>query len=216
MKPLDRCHLYTFIDAAYLHARSPESVVEQLCQGGADLIQLRAKDWNTDQIQETAQRLLPITTSADVGLVINDFPQVALAVGAPICHLGQEDFFYSGHSKRIDHIQFNRGLILGLSSHAPDEALRAVAAGADYLAIGPVFTTRTKPDAKPVTCDYVRWAAGHLSLPWFAIGGINLENLGEVLEAGATRICVVSAILNSPDVASACHEFKVRLMSPHI
>jgi thiamine-phosphate pyrophosphorylase len=88
-----------------------------------------------------------------------------------------------------------------------------MAAGADYLGIGPVFATGTKPSAMPVTLDYVRWAAGQVSIPWFAIGGITLANLDSVMAAGARRICVVSAILAAPDPRQACQEFKDRLLS---
>jgi thiamine-phosphate pyrophosphorylase len=84
-------------------------------------------------------------------------------------------------------------------------------AGPDYIAIGPIYPTGTKPTAKPVTLDYVRWAAANVTLPWFAIGGVNLQTLDDVLAAGATRICVVSAILNAPDVAEACLEYRRRL-----
>jgi thiamine-phosphate pyrophosphorylase len=77
-----------------------------------------------------------------------------------------------------------------------------MAAGADYIAVGPVFATGTKPGRAPCTVDYVRWAAANVNVPWFAIGGLTLENLDEVLAAGARRICVVSAILNAPDVAA--------------
>ena len=83
-------------------------------------------------------------------------------------------------------------------------------AGADYVAIGPVFATGTKPTARPVTLDYVRWAASSVSVPWFAIGGINETTLPAVLEAGARRVCIVSAILRSPDIAAACR--RVRAM----
>ncbi len=86
-----------------------------------------------------------------------------------------------------------------------------MAAGADYLGVGPVYATGTKPEAKPVTLEYVRWAAENVPVPWFAIGGINLENLDAVLAAGAQRICVVSAILNADDVTAACRKFKARL-----
>jgi thiamine-phosphate pyrophosphorylase len=102
---------------------------------------------------------------------------------------------------------------IGLSTHAPDQAGRAIAAGPDYIAIGPVYATGTKPQATPVTLDYVRWAAAHVTLPWFAIGGITLSNLDAVLAAGARRICVVSAILNADDVVKACAEFQKRLQS---
>jgi thiamine-phosphate pyrophosphorylase len=98
-----------------------------------------------------------------------------------------------------------------LSTHAPEQAQRAVAAGADYIAIGPVYATGTKPTAKPVTLEYVRWAAANITVPWFAIGGINLSNLDDVLTAGAERVCVVSAIMNATDVAKACAEFRRRL-----
>jgi thiamine-phosphate pyrophosphorylase len=98
-----------------------------------------------------------------------------------------------------------------MSTHSPTQAERAVNAGAVYVAVGPVYPTGTKPTAVPVTLDYVRWAATHLSLPWFAIGGINLDNLDAVLSAGARRICAVSAILNAPDVTAVCREFRHRL-----
>jgi thiamine-phosphate diphosphorylase len=82
-------------------------------------------------------------------------------------------------------------LAFGLSTHAPAQAERALAAEPAYVAIGPIYATGTKPTARPVTLDYVRWAAGQVRLPWFAIGGINLQNLDEVLAAGARRICVL-------------------------
>jgi thiamine-phosphate pyrophosphorylase len=100
---------------------------------------------------------------------------------------------------------------IGLSTHRPEEARRAVQAGASYVAIGPVYPTATKPTAKAVSLEYVRWAAANLTAPWFAIGGINLGNLHEVLAAGARRICVVSAILESENVARRCREFKERI-----
>ena len=102
-------------------------------------------------------------------------------------------------------------MLLGLSTHSPEQAERALRAGPDYIAIGPVFATPTKPGRPAVTLDYVRWAAKHVDIPWFAIGGITLQNLDEVLAAGATRICVVSAILKEPDIAKTCREFRDRL-----
>ena len=211
MKPLADCKLYAFVDTAYLHGRAPEVITQQLCDGGADLIQLRAKTATPDEIRLMAEKILPITRRANIGLVINDHLDIARAVGAEICHLGQEDLFDAGH-KHVSELRIaNCELRIGLSTHAPEQATRAVAAGADYIAIGPIFATGTKPTAKPVTLDYVRWAAANVGVPWFAIGGINLQTLDAVLAAGATRICVVSAILNAPDVAQACAEFKRRL-----
>src|ERR1700691_1428808 len=201
MKLLSDCHLYTFIDIAYLRGRAPELVAQQLCDGGSDLIQLRAKNSSPDEIRRMAQAILPVTRRAGVGLVINDHAAVASEVGAEFCHLGQEDFFEAGTPQRPI---LNPQPLIGLSTHSPEQAERAIAAGPAYIAIGPVYATGTKPTAKPVTLEYVRWAAAKVSIPWFAIGGINLQNLDAVLAAGARRICVVSAILNAPDVAMAC------------
>jgi thiamine-phosphate pyrophosphorylase len=158
-----------------------------------------------------AEKILPVTRRAGVGLVINDHLEVARDLGAEFCHLGQEDFFDAGNT-HVSQLQTqNSKLKIGLSTHAPAQAQRALDAGADYIAIGPIFATGTKPTAKPVTLDYVRWANENVKIPWFAIGGIHLENLGDVLSAGAKRICVVSAILNAPDVAKACAGFRRRL-----
>lgn len=211
MKPLADCRLYTFVDTAYLHGRAPELVTQQLCDGGSDLIQLRAKTSSAEEIRRMAEKILPITRRANVGLVINDHLDIAREIGADICHLGQEDFFDAGHT-HVDQLKIkSEKLKIGLSTHAPDQAARALKAGADYIAIGPVYATGTKPTAKPVTLEYVRWAAANSTVPWFAIGGINAQTIDAVLEAGATRVCIVSAILNAPDVAKACAEFRARI-----
>ena len=212
MKPLADCRLYTFVDTAYLHGRLPEVVAQQLCDGGSDLIQLRAKNSSPEEIRRLAENILPITKRANVGLVINDYPDMAHELGAELCHLGQGDFFDAGH-KCVDEFKTNGSkLKIGLSTHAPDQAKRAVEAKADYVAIGPIFATGTKPTAKPVTLEYVLWAVANVTVPWFAIGGINSKTVSEVVAAGAKRICVVSAILNAPDVAKACREFKQHLV----
>ncbi|HKW28278.1 MAG TPA: thiamine phosphate synthase, partial [Verrucomicrobiae bacterium] len=163
------------------------------------------------EIRRMAEAILPITRRANVGLVINDYLEIASDLGAEFCHLGQEDFFDAGHTHCSEVRNQKPEVRIGLSTHSPEQAKRALAAAADYLAIGPVYATGTKPTARPVTLEYVRWAAANISVPWFAIGGINLENLGDLLAAGASRVCVVSAILNAPDVAKACAEFRRRL-----
>jgi thiamine-phosphate pyrophosphorylase len=249
MKPLAECRLYAFVDTAYLNGRAPEFIAQQLCDGGADLIQLRAKNSSLEEIRSMAEAILPVTLRAGVGLVINDHLSIARELGAPLCHLGQEDFFAHGHTHitslneqsslfspaspklRSEGGSSSSSLIscggsipppdrggavphslqIGLSTHSPDQACQAIAAGADYIAIGPVYATGTKPSAKPVTLDYVRWASANVTIPWFAIGGINLSNIDDVLGAGAQRICVVSAILNCDDIAATTREYKKRL-----
>ncbi|MEO6182650.1 MAG: thiamine phosphate synthase [Verrucomicrobiota bacterium] len=230
MKRLSDCCLYTFVDTAYLNGRDVAFVAQQLCDGGSDIIQLRAKNSSPDEIRRMAKIILPITRRAGIPLVINDHLPIAQEIGAEFCHLGQEDFFAVGYTK-VSQLKFGvppsggsgaeppeggtpnqtAHPRIGLSTHAPAQAERAIAAGADYVAIGPIYATGTKPTAKPVTLDYIRWAAVNVKIPWFAIGGINLQNLDEVLAAGATRICVVSAILNSKNIAQTCLEFRKRL-----
>ena len=226
MKPLRECRLYAFVDTAFLRGRAPATVAQQLCDGGADLIQLRAKQSPLAEVRRLAETILPVTRRAGIGLVINDHPSLAQELGAEFCHLGQEDFFGAGYTHvsqlatarkpaaaRVDRQPAcTPQLGIGLSTAAPEQAARAVAAGADYLGVGPVYPTGTKPAAKPVTLDYVRWAAANIRIPWFAIGGINLDNVHEVVAAGAQRICVVSAILNADDLAAACRKFKARLL----
>ena len=211
MNSFSQSRLYTFVDTAYLRGRPPQDVARELCDGGSDIIQLRAKHSTPDEIRAMAEVILPITQAAGVPLVINDHYRLALQLRAPVCHLGQEDFFDAGF-KLVDQLAgCPRQIQVGLSTHAPAQAQRAIAARPDYIAIGPIFATPTKPGSPPVTLEYVRWAAGNVRLPWFAIGGITLENLDDVLAACARRICVVSAILNAPDIASACRQFKQRL-----
>jgi len=211
VKSLAACRLYTFVDTAYLQGRAPEVVAQQLCDGGSDLIQLRAKKSTPDEIRRMAEKILPVTRHANVGLVINDHLDIAHETGAELCHLGQEDFFDAGHAHVSELRTPNSELRIGLSTHSPEQAKRALAAGPDYLAIGPVYATGTKPAVEPVTLEYVHWAAANVNIPWFAIGGINLQNLDDVLAAGAKRICVVSAILNATDVVKACAVFRKRL-----
>ena len=150
MKTTADCRLYTFVDMAYLQGRDPGEVAQQLCDGGSDIIQLRAKTSPAGEVLRWAEKILPITRKAGVLLVINDHLEVARAVGAEICHLGQEDFFDAGHKNVSELSSPGSSLKIGLSTHAPEQAARAVSAGADYVAIGPVYATGTTPTARAV------------------------------------------------------------------
>src|ERR1700728_2425644 len=125
MKPLAQCRLYAFIDTEYLRGRAPSAVALQLYAGGSDLIQLRAKKSTRAEILRMAREILPILRDAGVGLVINDHADVALEIGADFCHLGQEDYASASHP----------AIPFGLSTHSPEQALRATAAGPAYIAV---------------------------------------------------------------------------------
>ena len=215
MKPLADCRLYGFVDTAYLDGRDPAVVARALGDGGADLIQLRAKDAGRDEVRRLAERVMPAVASAGAWFVLNDDWELGRELGVPCVHVGQEDFFDAGFTTvgalRGRPDSDASAMRVGLSSHAPEQAVRAVGAGADYVAVGPVYPTGTKPGRPAVGLEYVRWAAANLDLPWFAIGGIHEGNLDAVLEAGARRVCVVSAILRAPDIAAACRSLRRRL-----
>jgi thiamine-phosphate pyrophosphorylase len=211
MKPLSQCRLYTFVDTAFLRGRDPALLARQLCDGGSDLVQLRAKNRPPGEIRALAAAIGPLLRRAGVGLVINDHYELAREAGADYCHLGQEDFFGAGFTRVSQLVTQPSAPAIGLSTHAPQQAMRALAASPAYVAIGPVYATASKPGAIPVTLDYVRWAAANLALPWFAIGGINLGNVDQIVAAGARAVCVLSAILDAPDIAEACRQLKKRL-----
>lgn len=210
MKSFADSRLYTFIDLAYIDPSKVTPVSHELCQGGADVIQFRAKETPLSIVRRLSMEVIRVTRDFDIPLVINDYPDIAIEIGAAAFHLGQEDL---AHRKKSNALLNPALLQTGLSTHRPEEAVQAVSMGVDYIGVGPVFPTPTKPQAKPVTLEYVRWAAANLSIPWFAIGGITLENLSQVMEAGASRVCVVSGILRAPNLREACQEFKKRLTS---
>ena len=212
-RSLKDCRLYTFVDTGYLNDRRPTELAKMLCDGGSDLIQLRAKDQSADAITSIAHKIAEITEAAGVHFVINDHPEIAASLPSPFVHLGQEDFFDQGHKTAQDLYPTSPRPLIGLSTHAPDQCQNAINAGADYVAIGPVYKTGTKPTAKPVTLDYVRWAAETVQIPWFAIGGINTKTLNDVLEAGAQRVCIVSDILNNTHPDRACQAIRGLLPS---
>ncbi len=212
-RSLADCRLYTFVDTGYLGDRSAIELTRQLCDGGSDVIQLRAKGYAPDQVLALAESMAPIAENAGVHLVINDHPSIAARLPTPFVHLGQEDFFDAGWQSKADLPKTDPPMTLGLSTHAPDQCERALATAADYVAIGPIFATPTKPSAKPVTLEYVTWAAEHVDRPWFAIGGVNRHTLPAVIAAGATRVCVVSDILNADHPDRACQAIRDQLPS---
>ncbi|MFB9330250.1 thiamine phosphate synthase [Paenibacillus aurantiacus] len=198
--------LYAITGENYHPGRELKHVMEQALRGGADIVQLRAKDAPKREVLEQARMLRELTAQYQVPLVINDHLDIALAVSADGVHLGQEDLPLA-EARAI----LGPDKIIGISTHNIAQALEAQAGGADYIGVGPVYPTGTKPGRQAVTTAYVREAAERITIPFVAIGGITLDNVDAVLEAGAKRICAVSAIVGSSDPAEACRAFKHRL-----
>ena len=177
--------------------------VEAALEGGVDVLQLRCKTEDALPALRLAERVGALARTAGVPFIVNDRADIALAAAADGVHLGQQDLPVE-FARRI----LGDAAIIGRSSHEAAQADQAVAEGAAYFAVGPVWATPTKPGRAAAGLQYVRDVAARApSIPWFAIGGITLDNVGEVLHAGATRIAMVRAVLDAPDPAEAARGF---------
>ncbi len=172
-------------------------------QGGADVIQLRAKELTTRELIEEARRCLLVTKAAGVPLIINDRADVARVVGADGVHLGQDDLPVAAAREIL-----GPGRVVGQSTHGVEQALAGAAEGADYLGFGPLFSTPTKPGYPPVGLGVVRQVVAAVHIPIVAIGGIEQRNLDSVLEAGAHCVAVVRAVCAAPDPERASRALK--------
>ena len=195
--------LYVIIDRAAAGGRDLADCAAAAIRGGADVIQLRDKSASRDALLTEAARLLPIARAAGVPLIINDRVEVARAAGADGVHLGQDDV--PVHEAR--KILGPRGLI-GKSTHSLEQALAAQAEGADYIGLGPIFPTPTKPDARSVGTELITQVVPHIRVPIVCIGGIDTATAQDVIEAGATCIAVVRAVCASCDPASSTRNLK--------
>jgi thiamine-phosphate pyrophosphorylase len=181
-----------------------------LIAGGVDVIQVRAKRETHPERVALALAVVRAAQSSPVPIIINDDIDVAFEAGADGVHLGQEDWAAIPRENRREKLAGLR--IVGISTHSLEQAQMAERDGANYIGVGPVFATSTKPKVKPVGVELIRQVTARVAVPFFAIGGITLVNLDDVLAAGATQVAVVSAILCAPDAAKAAAEFKKRLL----
>ena len=184
------------------------ALAEACLAGGARFLQIRAKHTPSGALLQICEQVVAAARPAGAVVIVNDRADVAALAQAAGVHLGQDDL-NPADARRI----LGGFAVVGISTHSLEQARAAARAPVDYIAVGPVFATGTKPTARPVTLEYVRWASANVNAPWFAIGGITLLNLDDVLAAGARRICVVSAILDAPDIVKTCRAFKDRLPS---
>ncbi len=175
-------------------------------KGGVQIVQLREKNSSAKRIVELAKRIRELTAHYNALFIVNDRVDIVQIVDADGVHIGQDDV----DIKYVREI-LGEAKIIGVSTHAPEQALKAVDDGADYIGVGPVFATPTKQGRIPVGLEYVKWASDNINIPFYAIGGIDLENIDEVLENGAVRAAVVRAIQNSDTPESAAKAFLDKL-----
>lgn len=194
--------LYLVTDRGLSQNRSMEEIIEAAIAGGVTAVQLREKGMPEEEFIREAVRLRRITEKLGVPLIVNDSLRVAQACGADGIHLGQEDMSCSTARALL-----GADPIIGISVSNVDEALQAVADGADYLGVSPIFRTPTKTDTPPpVGIEGLRNIRSRISLPLVAIGGISARNVAGILQAGADGIAVVSAIMAAPDPLAAAAE----------
>ncbi len=184
-----------------------EHLLPAALRGGVDMVQLRDKEADDDAILRAAARFRSICAEHGALLWLNDRPDLALAAGVDGVHVGQDDLPVA---KVRD--QVGDALLIGLSTHSPEQFDAAVRSEADQLSVGPVWETPTKEGRPAAGLSYVRYAAEHGGdRPWFAIGGITQENVGEVVAAGARRIVVVRAIRDAADPEAAAAALRAAL-----
>ncbi|AXI25644.1 thiamine phosphate synthase [Methanofervidicoccus sp. A16] len=186
--------LYVITDRRF---RDEVESVKEALEGGATAIQLRLKGVPTREMVEVGRKIRKLTEDYDALYIVNDRLDVALAVGADGVHVGQEDM-------PVDIVkEIAPNLIVGVSASNLREALEGEKKGADYIGAGSVFPTRTKENAKLLGLEGLREIVENVHIPVVAIGGINHENVKEVLEVGVDGVAVISAIVGSEDVVEA-------------
>lgn len=197
--------LYVITDNTLMPGRGHLEIAQAVLEAGGRILQLRDKRASTRELVQIGMRLRELTRSYNAILIVNDRVDVALAVEADGVHLGQEDM-----PMLIARRLMGEGAIIGISVETVEEAVKAEAEGADYLGVGPMFSTVTKPDAgSPVGPERLRQIKRQIQIPVFGIGGINHGNFREVLEAGADGVCVIGAIVAAQDMQLAVRGFVI-------
>jgi thiamine-phosphate pyrophosphorylase len=207
---LRAARLYAILDTGYSDPEYWPILASQLIKGGVSIIQLRAKNSSQTEIESWAKKLQPLLAETQTPFVINDYPEIALAVGADICHIGQDDLSVAEARKR------SGGKIIGKSTHSLAQAQDAQEEGADYIGFGPLFATPTKPAYKPIGIADIASMTQLIHIPHFCIGGIKLENVAQLKEAGAQRVVIVSGLLKASDPTHYAEQVCTALEPPGI
>ena len=204
---LQSCRLYGIVDMGYTAPQDVAARTVQLLAGGVRIIQLRAKKLPLPQVRELALQMLPLCRTAGAIFVLNDYPEMAAEIGADAVHVGQDGGPLSEVRRMV-----GKTMLIGRSTHSPEQALAAHAEGADYIGFGPLFPTGTKPGRPAIGMQDIAAVQAQLGdFPMFCIGGINGDTLPQVLAAGARRVVIVSWLLQQADVAAAARNVIARL-----
>ena len=192
---LANARLYGIMDLGYVERGDAAHVVEQMIEGGVDLIQLRGKNKSMGELLDLAAELHELAAKFSTPVIVNDYAEIARAAPVEGVHVGQDD-----DSIEVARQKAGREILIGKSTHSLEQARAAQAEGADYIGFGPIFATPTKPDYAPIGLENIKRVHEEVNLPIFCIGGININTLQSVLDAGAKRVVMVSALLKAQNV----------------
>jgi len=192
---LSECRLYGILDLSYVDDADIVAVAEAMIKGGVDLIQLRGKERTINELVDLAAELHELTIRFSTPLIVNDHAEIAKKVPVEGVHVGQED-----DSIEVVRQKAGRELLVGKSTHSLKQAMAAQREGADYIGFGPIFATPTKPDYAPIGLSDIKRVHTEVSLPIFCIGGLSIDNLQSVIDAGAKRVVMVSALLKAHSI----------------
>jgi len=194
--------LYVVLDRAAAGGRELVDILDAALAGGSRLIQLREKEWPSGRVLPVAERLRARCAAAGATFIVNDRVDLAVAVGADGVHVGQEDL-----PARAARPLLRPGMILGVSTHSVAQARAAQADGADYVAVGSMFPTRSKAEFELVGPDLLRKLRGEIRVPLIGIGGITHANVAQVIEAGADGVAVISAVCAAENPRASAERF---------
>jgi len=202
--------LYTILDLGYVPEEMAAATTAALLAGGADLLQLRAKNHDLATIRRIAKSLIPLCRAAGIPFILNDHPGLAAELGAGGVHIGQDDGSLAAARAII-----GPGKLIGRSTHTLDQARTALAEGFDYIGFGPLFPTPTKAGRPAIGLADIAAMEQEVGsrIPAFCIGGIKRSNLAQVLAAGARHVAIVSDLLTAPDVKAATRGVTTQLRS---
>src|SRR6266446_6393893 len=211
MSVLSECRLYGIIDLGYVEACNAAHIAAQMIEGGVDLIQLRGKNKLLGELVNLSAELHELAAKSSTPLIVNDHAEIARRVAVEGVHVGQDDDSIESVREKA-----TREILVGKSTHSLEQARAAQREGADYIGFGPIFATPTKPDYAPIGLELIESAHAEVRLPIFCIGGIKIDNLGQVLAAGAKRVAIVSGLMKAPDIAKYARDVKQLLSSEFV
>lgn len=199
--------LYGITAENFANGRSNVECVKEMIKGGIKIIQYREKYKSIKEKTKEVKEITKICKDNGVLFIVNDHIDIAMLVDADGVHVGQDDMDISDVRKLMGDDK-----IIGVSTHAPKDAIKAQEGGADYIGVGPIFPTTTK-DTKPVGLTYLKWAVENVKIPFVAIGGIKRYNIDDILKTGAKRVCLVSEIVGANDITKTVSYLQTKCLN---